>query len=173
MFLLIIDTHLKWVKIFKSSSTTSAATIQLLRSTFDRFGIPQTIVSDNSCFTSSEFEEFLKLNGIACLSTAPYHSQSNGLVERMVKAFKNGIKKSSKGTVDLKIARFFFHYRVMPHSTTGMSPSELVFSRQLNTHFDSLQSQLHSKVVKKQQKQKQSFDKIEILLFLIFKRQSC
>ena len=88
MFTLIIDGHSKWVEIFKTSSTTSAATIQLLRSTFARFSIPQTIVSDNgSCFTSSEFEEFLKLNGIAHLLTAPYHPQSNGLAERMVQAF--------------------------------------------------------------------------------------
>ena len=62
MFLLIIDAHSKWVEIFKTSSSTSAATIQLLRSTFVRFGITQMIVSDNSsCFTSSDFKEFLKL----------------------------------------------------------------------------------------------------------------
>ena len=105
MFLLIIDVHSKWVEIFKTSSSTSSAAIQLLRSTFARFGIPQTIVSDNgSCFTSSEFEEFLKLNGIAHLLTAPYHPQSNGLAERMVQAFKSGMKKLSEGTVDLKLA---------------------------------------------------------------------
>ena len=111
MFLLIIDAHSKWVEIFKTSSTTSAATIQLLRSTFFRFGIPQTIVSDDgSCFTSSEFEEFLKLNGINHLLTAPYHPQSNGLAERMVQAFKCGMKKLSEGTIDLKLARFLFNY---------------------------------------------------------------
>ena len=53
MFLLIIDAHSKWVEIFKTSSSTSAATIQLLRSTFARFGIPQMIVSDLKSFSSS------------------------------------------------------------------------------------------------------------------------
>ena len=111
IFLLIIDAHSKWVKIFKTSSSTSAATIQLLRNTFAIFGIPQTIVSDNgSCFTGSEFEEFFKLNSIAHLLTAPYLPQSNGLAERMVQAFKGGMKKLSKGTVDLKLARFLFNY---------------------------------------------------------------
>ena len=47
---------------------------------------------------------------IVRLSTPPYHPQSNGLTERMVKAFKSGMKKLSKSTVDLKIARFLFHY---------------------------------------------------------------
>ena len=171
MFLLIIDAHSKWVEIFKTSSTTSAATIQLSRSTFARFGIPQTIVSDNgSCFTSSEFEEFLKLNGITHLLTALYHLQSNGLAERMVQAFKGGMKKLSEGTIDLKLARFLFNYRIMPHSTTGMSPSELMFGRQLHTRFDLLQPQLNSKVFKKQQKQSNHLIdilKIEILLLVI------
>ena len=68
----------------------SAAIIQLLRSTFARFSIHQTIVSDNgSWFTSFEFEEFLKLNGISSLSRALYHPQSNGLAKRMVQGKKN------------------------------------------------------------------------------------
>ena len=91
--------------------------------------------------------------------TAPYHPQSNGLAERMVQAFKGGMKKLSEGTIDLKLARFLFNYRITPHSTTGMSPSELMFGRQLHTRFDLLQPQLNSKVFKKQQKQKQSFDR--------------
>ena len=51
-----------------------------------------------------------------------------------------------------------------------MSPSELMFGRQLNTRFDLLQPQLDSKVVKRQQKQKQLFDRqerTEILLLVI------
>ena len=111
MFLLIIDAHSKCVEIFKTSSSTSAATIKLLRSMFARFSIPQMIVSDNgSCFTSKEFEEFLKLNGIGHLLTALYHPQSNGLAERMAQAFKSGMKKLSEGTVALKLARFLFNY---------------------------------------------------------------
>ena len=34
----------------------------------------------------------------------------------------------------MKLARFLFNYRITSHSTTGMSPSELMFGRQLNTH---------------------------------------
>ena len=40
-----------------------------------------------------------------------------------------------------------------------MSPSELMFGRQLNTRFDLLQPRLDSKVVKRQQKQKQLFNR--------------
>ena len=77
----------------------------------------------------------------------------------MVQAFKGGMKRLSEGTIELKLARFLFNYRITPHSTTDMSPSELMFGRQLRTRFDLLQPQLKSKVVEKQQKQKQLFDR--------------
>ena len=44
MFFIIVDAHSKWVEIFRTPSTTSATVIQCLRSTFTRFGLPQTIV---------------------------------------------------------------------------------------------------------------------------------
>ena len=147
----------------------------MLRSTYARFGIPQTIVSDiGSCFTSSEFKEILELNGINHLTTTPYHPQSNGLAERMVQAFKSGMKRLFEGTIELKLARFLFNNRITPQSTTGMSPSELTFGRQLYTCFDLLQPQLKSKVIGKQKKQKQLFDghtiRLEILLSVIWFR---
>ena len=77
----------------------------------------------------------------------------------MVQAFKGGMKRLSEGTIELKLARFLFNYRITPHSTTGMPPSELMFGRQLRTRFDLLQPQLKSKVVEKLQKQKQLFDR--------------
>ena len=92
-------------------SSTSLVTIQLLRNTFARFGIPQIIVTDNgTCFTSVEFENFMKTNGISHITTAPYHPQSNGLAERMVQTFKNGMKKFKEGSIDLKLTRFLLSY---------------------------------------------------------------
>ena len=72
----------------------------------------------------------------------------------MVQTFKKGMKKISSGAVDTKLAQFLFPYRITPHSTTGRSPAELMFGRQLRTRFDLLHPNVQEKVVKKQDKQK-------------------
>ena len=59
MYLVIVDVHSKWIEAFPTSSATSATVMDILRSIFARFGIPNTIVSDNGpCFVSEEFEFF-------------------------------------------------------------------------------------------------------------------
>ena len=101
----------------------------------------------------------MKANSIQHIKTAPYRPQSNGLAERMVQTFKKGMKKISSGTVDTKLAQFLFSYRITPHSTTGQSPAELMFVRQLSIRFDLLHSNVQEKVLKKQDKQKKYFDR--------------
>lgn len=86
MWFLIIDAHSKWLEIFQMQSTTSTATIQCLRDTFARYGLPERIVSDNAPnFVSAEFSHFLKQNGIKHTTSVSYHPASNGLAERAVK----------------------------------------------------------------------------------------
>ena len=59
MFLLVIDSHSKWLEVFVMSSTTSIKTIDTLKSLFARYGLPEQIVSDNGPqFTSDEFKSF-------------------------------------------------------------------------------------------------------------------
>ena len=82
MLLIIVDAYSKWIDVHVTNSSTASVTIQKLLITFATHGLPRTIVSDNGpCFTSSEFEQFVKCNGIRHLKTAPYHPASNGLAE--------------------------------------------------------------------------------------------
>ena len=76
MFFIIIDAHSKWIDAYPMNTSTSSATIEKLRQTFATHGLPETVVSDNgSCFTSEEFERFMKMNGIKHIKSAPYHAQ--------------------------------------------------------------------------------------------------
>ena len=93
MFLLMADPHSKWLEIQMTNSTTSLAMIEALHKSFSTFGLPKTIVSNNAtAFTSSEFSEFVKKNGIYHIFTPPYHPASNSLVERAVQTFKEGMR---------------------------------------------------------------------------------
>ena len=146
MFLVIIDAHSKWMDVHPMSSSTANATIEKLRVTFATLGLPETVVTDNgSAFTSAEFQEFMHQNGVKHIRTAPYHPASNGLAERAVQTFKSAVKRMTSGTVETKVSRFLFKYRITPHSTTGISPAELIMGRPLRSHLALLQPDLGGK----------------------------
>ena len=127
-----------------------------MRSTFATFGIPEILVTDNgSNFTSSEFEEFLKANGIHHIKTAPYHPASNGLAEQAVQTFKSEMKKLTIGSLETRVARFLFTYHITPQTTTGSSPSELLLGHRLRCHLDFLRPSIEAKVHHSQSRQKE------------------
>ncbi|XP_023192425.1 uncharacterized protein K02A2.6-like [Xiphophorus maculatus] len=118
-------------------------------------GLPQMLVSDNGTwFTSQEFEMFLKRNGIQHVTSAPFHPASNGLAERAVQTLKQGLKKTNGDTLETRLARFLFNYRITPQCTTGLSPAELLMSQRLRSSLDLLLPDIKAKVRKKQEKQK-------------------
>ena len=126
-FLLVIDAHSKWLEAVVVPSTSTHTTVQRLRTMFATHGLPEIIVSDNAtCFTSAEFKEFLSRNGIRHITSASYHPATNGFVERAVQTFKEAMKKAMQGDIEMNLARFLFHYGNTPHSTTGISPAELL-----------------------------------------------
>ena len=109
--------------------------------------------SDNgTAFTSSEFQEFLRSNGIEHLRSAPYHPSSNGLAERAVQTVKAGVKRL-KGSLEVRLSRFLFKYRVTPQATTGIAPAELLMGRRLRTHLDLLFPTVQERVQGKQREQ--------------------
>lgn len=131
-YLIILDAHSKWVEVFSTDTITTRFTIHSFRTTFARYGLPRVIVSDNGKqFTSNEMNLFLKNNGIEAITTAPYHPQSNGAAENVVKTFKNALKKclyyNNKDDVNLVINHFLMDYRNTPHVTTGKTPACLLF----------------------------------------------
>ena len=59
MFLILRDAHSKWIEVYDTSSAMSAVVMKQLRTTLERFGLPETIATDNgTCFVSSDFDEF-------------------------------------------------------------------------------------------------------------------
>ncbi len=159
MILVLVDSHSKWIEAFKTASATSKAVISKLRFLFSQFGVPETIVSDNgTCFTSEEFEIFLKSNGIKHYTSAPYHPASNGLAERAVQIIKRGLKKETVGDIEERLAKILFNYRITPQTTMGISPSELLLGRRPRSRLDLLKPNIAERVEKKQSQQKEQHD---------------
>ena len=119
-WLIIIDAHSKYIEAIPTLGSTSKVVIEELRTLLARFGIPESIVSDNrTCFTSEEFREFLKQNGVTHTLSAPYHPSTNGLAERAVQVIKRGLQKVTQGSLRSRISTVLFSYRLTAQSTTG------------------------------------------------------
>ena len=150
----MVDSYSKWLDATIVPSANSANTIHSLRTMFSTHGLPEVIVSDNGApFVSAEF---LAMNGIRHTTTPPYHPKSNGQVERAVQTLKKALKKSTDSSLQTQLPRFLFKYRITPHATTGILPSELLMKRHLRSHLDLLLPNFQ--VQQKHEKQKDHHD---------------
>jgi hypothetical protein len=161
-FLVVIDSYSKWPEIFRMNSTTTTATIAVLRQLFSRYGLPLQLVSDNGPqFASRQFEEFLRCNGVKHVKVSPYHPASNGAAERMVQSFKHSwiASRNDKLSADQRITNFLLMYRSTPHATTGRTPARLFMQRELRTRFSLLRPNVDNFVLNKQSTEKAAHDK--------------
>lgn len=82
--LVTVDSFTKFIKLYAIKTTSSKETINYLRQCFEHYSRPETIVTDrDSCFTSTEFESFLKDQGIKHVKVTTGSPQANGQVERI------------------------------------------------------------------------------------------
>ena len=127
MCLITVDVYSKWIDAQIVSNSTSYMTIEHLRTLFATHGIPEVVVTDNGTpFTSIEFSDFTRKDGICHVQVSPYHLSSNGLAERAVKTFRVGMKKASNTrSIKSEIARMLFQYQITTNSTAGVAPAEL------------------------------------------------
>ena len=154
--------HSKWPEVIQMPSTTFFKTIEALRSLFAKYGLPEQLVSANGPqFTSEEFTDFMKVNGIKHIRSVPYHPSTNGLAERFVQTFKRAMKTSAQDepNLSIRLSQFLLGYRSTLHATTNVSPGELFLQRKLRTRFDLLNPNIESVVKIKQSNQKTHHDK--------------
>ena len=97
-------------------------------------------------------------NGVQHITSAPYHPATNGLAERAVQIVKKGLNKVSEETICSRLAQILFAYRIMPQSTTNVSPSELLLGRRARSRLDLLKPDIAGRVEHKQQQQKLTHD---------------
>jgi transposase InsO family protein len=140
-WLIIVDAKSKFPFVIDMQNNTTATNlIQALEQVFDFVGPPETIISDNGPpFNSFQMSKFYEKYDISHITTAPYHPASNGLAERFVRSFKEGmLKQQNLGYSNKSIAlrNVLRSYRWSPHTSTGSSPANLLFRHSIRTEFD-------------------------------------
>ena len=76
----------------------------------------------------------------------------------MVQTFKEGMKRLKQGLLNTRLSRFLFKYRLTPHSTTGVSPAEMMFGRKLHSQLDCLKPCIGRTVDRAHDQQRKSHD---------------
>lgn len=125
------------------NTMSSGAVITVMRKIFASQGLPEVVVSDNGrAFTSEEFNNFLKKNGIKHLLSPPYHPATNGQIERAIQTFKNKIKKIENLNLPWSemMSKVLYHMRTVPNSSTNRTPAEMLNGRKYRTAMSTLHS---------------------------------
>ncbi len=133
---------------------TSRVVMEELRVLFSQVGLAECFVSDNGTyFTSVQFNEFLKRQGVKHIVSAPYTPSTNWLAEREVKVVKRGLHNESTGSLHDRLANVLFAYRLTAQSTTGQALSELLLGRYPQSLLDLLKPNSAERVEQQQRKQ--------------------
>ena len=79
-------------------------------------------------------------------------------VDKYYGVVKEGVKRIQGNDLETKLSRFLFDYRITPHSTTGITRSELL-KRQLKTRLHLIKPDVGRKVITMQSRQKMTHDR--------------
>ena len=165
--LVIVDYFSRYYEVEVMRSTTSEKVIKCLEKVFTTHGLPLSIRSDNGPqFRSEVFERYLEDNGIEHRKTTPLWPQANGEVERQNRSLLKRMRIAQAEGKEWKkeVRKYLVAYRSTPHTTTGVSPAELLFGRKMRTKLpelreESIESEMRDRDGEMKAKAKQYADK--------------
>ena len=144
-FLITVDYFSDYWELDQLPDTLSSTVIAKTKEHFGRYGIPETVISDNGPqFRSHEYTTFAKDWDFTHVTSSPYHSQSNGKAESAVKIAKSLLKKARKDDADIYQA--ILNWRNTECSE--YSPSQKLHSRRTRTTILTTKELLQPEVAK-------------------------
>lgn len=139
--LTIIDQLTKWAECIPVPDSTADTVAKLIiHHWIYRFGAPTVIVSDRDpAFTSKLFNHVTATVGVKHITSAPYHPEGNATIESFHRTLSTGLRFFNPQITPFHEAlhNIMFGYRVTIHSTTGHSPSFLIYGQDLKLTPDS------------------------------------
>ncbi|KAM0724689.1 Retrovirus-related Pol polyprotein from transposon 412 [Formica fusca] len=141
--LVIVDCFTKWVEAFPLRNIRAEAVAEIFIKQFiSRHGVPVEVHTDQGKnFESKLFSELMMLLGIKKTRTTALHPQSDGQVERQHQTITSYLAKyvaQNQRDWDQWVPMFLLAYRSSKHETTGLTPAELYFARDLKLPVDLL-----------------------------------
>ncbi|CAG2207858.1 unnamed protein product [Mytilus edulis] len=140
MFVLV-DYYSRYFEVAVTKNISSENITSLISKFCLTHGLPLSIHTDNGPqFVSQHFKNFMSEHGIVHHRTTPLWPQANGEVERQNRSIMKRVKIAQAEGRDwkLELSKFLIMYRSTAHSTTGVSPSELLFGRKIRTKLPEL-----------------------------------
>lgn len=141
--LVIVDYYSRYKEVDIVTSTDADQTIRRLKMMFARYGFPLSMQADNGLpFNSNEFEQFCKDSNVHLNNGIPYWLQQNGEVERQNRSLLKRLKISQleKRNWQDDLQDYLLMYRSTKHSTTMMTPAEMMFSRNIRDKLPSIRA---------------------------------
>jgi len=133
-FLLVrVDYFTKWIKIKPFASIFSKNVQNFVwRSIVCRFGIPNTIITDNGRqFIDQGLQSFYADLGMKSITASIEHPLTNGQAEAATNVILNELKKrlgKAKGRWTEELIEVLWAYRCTPQKTTKETPYSLTYA---------------------------------------------
>ncbi|KAM2597296.1 hypothetical protein TB2_041632 [Malus domestica] len=126
------DYFTKWVEAKSYAELTSKEVCDFVEEHIvTRFGVPETIITDNgTIFTAERFKEYTANLKIRLEQSTPYYPQANGQAEASNKVLIGILEKIIKERPDmwhLKLNEALWAYRTSPRSATATTPYALTY----------------------------------------------
>ena len=146
---LVLQDHFsKYIVAYVVKDQTACTATETLRiGYFGLFGAPAYLVSDQGkAFMGHVITHLCELYGVQKLRTSPYHTQTNGQVERMnqtIICMIGKLEEDKKACWSKHLPELLMAYNATRSAVTGYSPYYLLFGRRPRIPVDYLFPTLH------------------------------
>ncbi|GFW23043.1 retrovirus-related Pol polyprotein from transposon 412 [Trichonephila clavipes] len=134
--LVVMDYFTMWPEAYPIPDQEASTVVEVLvQHWISRSGVPLQLYCDQGRnFDSAVFKRLCETLAIDKTQTTVLHPQSDGMVERFNRTILNSLSllvSSNQQDWDKKLPLFLLVYRSALHKTTGYSPSQMLFGRDL------------------------------------------
>ena len=137
-YFVLVDRFSNWPSVCQTSGGTARELVQFLRKHFENFGVPEDFTSDGGLeFAAHETQAFLKRWGVVQRLTSAHYPRANTRAELGVRSMKRLLRENTgpSGTLNCdRFSRAILEYRNTPCRDLGVSPSNILFGRNLKDH---------------------------------------